>query len=222
MWRNWIPHVNQENSDESNDSVVEDEENLNELVSPSRPHQSHTASPAALLVPDQPPTEEVLEAVGRSLRNLPNNPHRQALQARQAAEAAALVAPEVPEQPAIMPAVNFEDENGADIAGALREGIQAVAKVNWDDNDLKFVFKKLEISMAAAGAKKQYTKFQIVSTILSKHIEDEVKSLLEMQETEFENNDAYKQLKTEIMPHLSGSANRGKKICKGYQPPGAF
>ena len=82
--------------------------------------------------------------------------------------------------------VNFEDENGADTAGALREGIQAVSKVNWDDNDLKFVFKKLEISMSAAGAKKQYTKFQIVSTILPKHIEDEVKCLLEMQETEFE------------------------------------
>ena len=93
--------------------------------------------------------------------------------------------------------VNFEDENGVDAAGALREGIQAIAKINWDDNDLKFVFKKMEISMAAAGAKKQYTKFQIVSTILPKHIEDEVKCLLEMQETEFGENDSYKQLKSE-------------------------
>ena len=102
----------------------------------------------------------------------------------------------MPDQPAI---VNFEDENGDDTAGALREGIQAVAKINWDDNDLKFVFKKMEISIAAAGAKKQYTKFQILSTILPKHIEDEVKSLLEMQESEFTENNAYKQLKSEIM-----------------------
>ena len=25
-----------------------------------------------------------------------------------------------------------------------------------------------------------------------------------------------------VVSHLSGSAGRGKKICKGYQPPGAF
>ena len=95
--------------------------------------------------------------------------------------------------------VNFEDENGDDSNGALREAIQAVAKVNWDDNDLRFVFKKLEIAIAAAGAKKQYTKFQVISTILPKHVEDEVKPLLEMQETEFADNNAYKLLKSEIM-----------------------
>ena len=105
----------------------------------------------------------------------------------------------VNEPPALNMVVNFGDENGADSAGALKDGIQAVAKINWDDTDLKFVFKKLEISIAAAGAKKQYTKFQILSTILPKHIEDEVKSLLEMQETEFEENNAYKLLKDEIM-----------------------
>ena len=96
--------------------------------------------------------------------------------------------------------VNFEDENGEDANGALREAIQAVAKVNWDDNDLRFVFKKLEIAIAAAGAKKQYTKFQVISTILPKHVEDEVKLLLEMQETEFTDNNAYKQLKSLSVP----------------------
>ena len=107
--------------------------------------------------------------------------------------------PEIGANGHIMPVVNFEDENGEDGAGALKDGIQAVAKINWDDNDLKYIFKKLEIAMAAAGAKKQYTKFQIVSTIIPKHVEDEVKSLLELQETEFEQNNAYKLLKSEIM-----------------------
>ena len=66
---------------------------------------------------------------------------------------------EVQEEVVRMPdVVNFEDEIEVDAADALREGIQAVAKVNWDNNDLKYVFKKLEIAIAASGAKKQYKK----------------------------------------------------------------
>ena len=164
-----MPHVNQvEDSDDSYNSPAE-EENLNELVSPRRPHQSPSASPRALLVPDPPSTLEVLENVGRSLRNLPNNPHRQALQARQAAEAAAAAAVErplaMPENPP--PAiVSFEDEDAVDDNRALQEACRNVERVEWDDNDVAFFFSKVEIKMSAVGVRKQYTKFQVLSTIL--------------------------------------------------------
>ena len=53
--------------------------------------------------------------------------------------------------------------------------------------------------MSAVGVKKQYTKFQVLSTVIPKTVEDEVQSLLTCQEAEFENNDAYKLLKSEIL-----------------------
>ena len=185
-----IPQVNYTES--SSEEDYEEGLNFNSpLTSPSRPHQTPSISPRALLQPDPPPTDEVLQVVTNILEDLKAE---DTIEGQIQASADNSVA-EMPPQ-AI---VDFEDENGEDSAGALREGIQAVAKINWDDNDLKFVFKKLEISISAAGAKKQYTKFQIVSTILPKHIEDEVKSLLEMNETEFTDNNSYKQLKSEIM-----------------------
>ena len=197
MWRNWIPHVNQEASDESYDSVVEDEEDLNVLVSPNRPHQSPSASPAALLVPDPPDIPEVLEAVGRSLRNLPNNPHRQALQARQQQQAAAAAA--AANMPEANPIVAFEDEDGIDDNRALQEACRNVERVEWDDNDVAFFFSKVEIKMSAVGVKKQYTKFQVLSTVLPKKVEDQVKPLLIKTEAQFPNKDAYKTLKAEVL-----------------------
>ena len=95
--------------------------------------------------------------------------------------------------------VNFEDENGEDEAGAVREAMQNVAKLVWDRKDLTFIFNRFEINLGAAGVKKNYTKFQILSNCIPKEIQDEVKSLLCMQQTEFPNNDAYKQLKAEIL-----------------------
>ena len=194
MWRNWIPHVNQvEDSDASFGSVAEDEEDLNALVSPRRPPQSPSASPRVLLQPDPPSVPEVLEAVGRSLRNLPNNPHRQALQARQAAAA-------LPAEP-IMPEVivPFEDENGIDDNRALQEACRNVERVEWDENDVAFFFSKVEIKMSAVGVKKQYTKFQVLSTVLPKKVEDQVKPLLIKTEAQFPQQNAYKTLKTEIL-----------------------
>ena len=96
-------------------------------------------------------------------------------------------------------AINFEDENGEDEAGAMREACRAVSKLEWDMEDLKFKLQRFEIMVAAAGVKKQYTKFQVLSNILPKVIEDEVKHLLIKQATDFPQNDAYKTLKSEIL-----------------------
>ena len=96
-------------------------------------------------------------------------------------------------------AVNFEDENGVDDPQALQNACRSLERFIWDANNLKFTFQKLEIKMSAVGVKKQYTKFQVLSTVIPKVVEDEVQALLTSQEAEFDNNDAYKQLKTEIL-----------------------
>ena len=79
MWKNWnfaLP-INQVSSDEDNYESPEDteDEGLN-LVSPRRPHQSPSASPRALLRPDPPPVEEVLEVAAQHLRANPSRQER--------------------------------------------------------------------------------------------------------------------------------------------------
>ena len=80
MWRNWNPlnpPINQVSSGEEGESYESPEEDdPNALVSPNRPRQSPSASPRALLRPDPPPVEEVLQEVGQQLRNLPNRQQR--------------------------------------------------------------------------------------------------------------------------------------------------
>ena len=196
MWRNFnfLPINLVESSDDSYDSPAGGEVDENPLVSPHRPHQSPTASPRALLIPDPPPIDEVLEGVNRQLRNLPDRDRRRQEREQQAAAAAAAqpVMPNVPE------IVNFEDENGEDVAQAMQEACRNLQRFAWDSSDLKFTFQKMEIKMSAVGVKKQYTKFQILSTIIPKVVEDEVKGLICKQESEFPNRNAYKLLKSEI------------------------
>ena len=98
-------------------------------------------------------------AAGRKL-NAPPSPPPGAPSAAAAAQ---------PGQPVAVPAppimVNFEDENGQDDEGALREAIKNLERLQWEDNDIPFFFNQAEIKMAAVGAKKQYTKLQALSTI---------------------------------------------------------
>ena len=97
------------------------------------------------------------------------------------------------------PAINFEDENGQNDDRALQEACRSLDRLQWDDNDVKFFFAQAEIKMAAVGCKKQYTKFQVLSSIIPPKVVNEVKDLMCMQETEFTNNNAYKILKNEIL-----------------------
>ena len=94
--------------------------------------------------------------------------------------------------------IDFEDENGVDDARALQEASRNLERFQWDQDDLSFTFNQLEIKMATNGVKKQYTKFQVLSNIISKKIQDQVKPILRKKETEFQGN-AYKLLKTEIL-----------------------
>ena len=104
--------------------------------------------------------------------------------------------PAQPRQPIM---ANFEDIDGEDDANALQEACRNLRNYAWSPEDLLFYFGQIEIKMSSVGVKKQFTKFQVLSTIIPKHVTDEVKPLLRMQETEFANNDSYKQLKTEIL-----------------------
>ena len=53
--------------------------------------------------------------------------------------------------------------------------------------------------MKSVGVKKSFTKFQVLATIIPKKVIKEVKPFLRLQESEFTNNDSYKQLKKEIL-----------------------
>ena len=94
---------------------------------------------------------------------------------------------------------NFEDENGEDDAKALQEGCRTLERFQWDEVDVLFSFSQVEIKMKAVGAKKQFTKMQILSTVIPKKYQEGVKKILRKQESEFAENNAYKILKKEIL-----------------------
>ena len=195
MWRNYLPPalINPAPSSEESFESVESERDPGELVSPRRPPQSPSVSPRALLVPDPPDISEVLEGASRNLRNLPARQHRREQQQAAAAAAAAV---------AIMPdpvIVAFEDKDGVDEARALQEACNQLARFKWNPTDLEFYFGQIEIKMAAVGVKKNFTKFQVLATIIPPEVMEEVKPLLRLKETDFPNKDAYKQLKTELL-----------------------
>ena len=129
---------------------VEDD---NPLVSPGRPRQSVSSSPAALLQPDPPPTDEVLNGASDQLRNI---------------------------------MTNYDEENGTDTAGAMEKAVAMLKGYVWNPQALKFYFGQIEIKMKASGVKKQFTKLQVLSTILPFEVMMEVRPILEKQESEFE------------------------------------
>ena len=69
--------------------------------------------------------------------------------------------------------------------------------------------------MAAVGVKKQFTKFQVLSTIIPPHVIDEVMPLLSMGEAEFDANDSYKQLKHEILRIFGPKQTAGAERALG-------
>ena len=93
----------------------------------------------------------------------------------------------------------FEDENGVDADNALRDGVKSLERLEFDPNDLGFYFGRVETRMGIAGVKKNFTKFQVLSEILPKFVQDQTKSILRKSETDFPNHDAYKQLKKEVV-----------------------
>ena len=112
-----------------------------------------------------------------------------------------VVADQPPQAP-IMPAaaaVPFEQENGTDDANAIREACRSLEKLEWDADDINFFFNRAETRMKVAGVKKNYTKFQVLSEIIPKKVQDQVKPILRLTEEDFPENDSYVQLKKAII-----------------------
>ena len=191
MWRNWNPlnpPVNNVSSEdeEQNHYQSADEHDLNNLVSPNRPHQSPSASPRALLRPDPPPVPEVLANVNQRLRNLPSreeraerrNAHRQAAQAaEEAAEAARAAAANMPNPPPVV--VNFDAEDKEDAADAAVQARHI--KVEFDPADVRFWFAQLEDEMTMAGVGRQWLKKTVLQRNLPVKQKEDVKSYFTLQ-----------------------------------------
>ena len=161
-----IPQVNYAESDSEEDF----EENLNfnsPLQSPTRPPQSPSASPRALLQPDPPPIEETLQKVNDKLEDLKDAVD--VIEGHIKVEADNSVQ-EGNENPVM--ATPFDTENGTDDANALREALKYLERLEWEQDDILFWFGQAEIKMSAVGVKKQFTKFQVLSTVIPKKVLD--------------------------------------------------
>ena len=183
------PESYQESSEEEFDSVNSSfNRSLIDQGHSNSPKDQQTAESLQLVANPGNQTDSVLKSVADRLQDFPA--HR--LDPGE---------PPVDSMPnnAAAAAVNFEDENGVDDDRALQEAIRNLEKVNWDPCDLNFVFNQVEIKMTAVGAKKSYTKFQTLSTILPKNVLEDVKPLLRKKEAEFPENNSYKLLKDEIL-----------------------
>ena len=156
-------------------------------VSPSNPNFFYQASP--------PPTRQVLQDVAANLRPIeaiqsvvPNWPPLESEVTEEVVNEGHIVEEaqnlklndgissiEVRPPPNRVRMVNFDVENGDDDNRALQEACSNLKNVTWDDNDVPFFFAQAETRMRAVGAKKQYTKFQAMATILPKKVLDECK-----------------------------------------------
>ena len=103
--------------------------------------------------------------------------------------------------------VNYDEQDGNDTAGAMETACRNLTRFEFDINDLDFSFNQVEIKMQAAGVKKNFTKMQILSTILPKQIIEEVKSLLRKKEDDFPDKDGYLKLKKQIIRIFGPPAN---------------
>ena len=202
MWRNWNPlnpPINQESSGEEGENYESPEEDdPNALVSPIRPRQSPSASPRALLRPDPPPVEEVLQEVEQQLRNLPNRQQRADNRnaVRRAAEAAEAARTETVEVMAGDDFIEFEVENGVDGAKASELGRQI--KVEFSKSDIKFWFAELEAEMTMASIKSQWMKKTVLQRNLPTKQKEDVKSLLTLTQAQA-GVDIYRKLKNELV-----------------------
>ena len=102
-----------------NYAEVSDEEDLQEglifdspLTSPQRPAQSPSASPRALLIPDPPLTEEVLQKVQDKLTELPEEEVVEGHIVGQPEEGGVGNVVNMPDEDVVV--IDFEDETGED------------------------------------------------------------------------------------------------------------
>ena len=94
---------------------------------------------------------------------------------------------------------NYDALNGVDEDKAMQNATAALRNFKFMEDDLTFFFQQLEIKMKSNGVKKNFTKLEVLTTVLPIHVINGIKPLLRKQEDEFPANDAYLQAKREIM-----------------------
>ena len=104
--------------------------------------------------------------------------------------------------------VNYDEENvEVENEGAMQAAISALKGYPWSDEDLPFYFSQVEIKMKSAGVKKNFTKLQVLSTILPRKAIEDIKEILRKQEDQFPQKDAYLQAKRELLETFGQGEN---------------
>ena len=100
-----------------------------------------------------------------------------------------------------MPATPNYDAQHADdeAANAMEKAVNMLKNFQWNQEDIKFYFSQVEIKMKSAGVKSNFTKLQVLSTILPPKAINAIKTILKKQESEFANKDAYLQAKNKLL-----------------------
>ena len=93
---------------------------------------------------------------------------------------------------------NYDEQDGVDGVDALQKAVAYLQRYPHNQEDLKFYFQQVEVKMLSCGVKKNFTKLQVMSTILPEHVINAVKPILRKQENEFPDKDGYKKLKNEV------------------------
>ena len=103
-------------------------------------------------------------------------------------------------QEEMAPTVNYDASHADDeAAGAMEKAVNMLRNFPWTEDDLNFYFAQVEVKMKSAGVKSNFTKLQVLSTILPTKAINSIKNLLKKQEADFTAKDAYLQAKTKLL-----------------------
>ena len=201
-----LPEINYNEDSSEEDLELPDNAFDSPLQSPVRPVNTRAGSPVELSVPTlNDNVDEDLNQVQQTLRNLGHTPLFRKGQPEDNAEdtiAGNIIGQadrELQEPPEQDIMALFEDVNEADDDKALSSALSLIKGFEWQPTKISFYFNQLETKMTTAGVKKNWTKFQVLTTILPTSVQDELISTLQKSETDFPNNDAYKVLKHKIL-----------------------
>ena len=105
--------------------------------------------------------------------------------------------PSLQEVENMAPTVNYDAQHADDeVAGSMEKAVNMLRNFPWTEEDLQFYFAQVEVKMKSAGVKSNFTKLQVLSTILPPKAINAIKNLLKKQESDFTNKDAYLQAKS--------------------------
>ena len=112
-----------------------------------------------------------------------------------------LLVPDPPEGEEIMaPPTNYDAQHGDDeAANAMEKAVNMLRNFPWSEDDLAFYFAQVEVKMKSAGVKSNFTKLQVLSTIIPPKAINAIKNILKKQESEFTNKDGYLQAKQKLL-----------------------